>query len=52
MAKTLIQKRKVVTAKETKAADVLIDGEQIKEVRRGIPAHGRGQGDRREGAAT
>ncbi len=37
MAKTLIRNGTVVTARETKAADVLIDGEQIKEVRPGIP---------------
>jgi dihydropyrimidinase len=38
MASTLIRNGKVVTAKETKTADVLIDGERIKEVRRGIDA--------------
>jgi len=38
MALTLIRNGKVVTAKETKAADVLIDGDRIKEVRRGIDA--------------
>src|SRR5208283_795267 len=38
MGKTLIQNGKVVTAKETRAADVLVDGERIAEVRRGIPA--------------
>ncbi len=37
MGTTLIRNGKVVTAKETKAADVLIEGERIKEVRRGIP---------------
>jgi dihydropyrimidinase len=37
MAKTLIRNGTVVTARETKAADILIDGEQIKEVRAGIP---------------
>jgi dihydropyrimidinase len=36
MADTLIRNGKVVTAKETKTADVLIEGEKIKEVRRGI----------------
>jgi dihydropyrimidinase len=38
MAKTLIRNGTVVTAKETKSADVLIDGDLIKEVRPGIPA--------------
>lgn len=38
MGNTLIQGGTVVTAKETKAADVLIEGERIKEVRTGIPA--------------
>ncbi len=38
MANTLIQGGTVVTARETKAADVLIEGERIKEVRAGIPA--------------
>ena len=38
MAHTLIQGGTVVTAKETKAADILIEGERIKEVRAGIPA--------------
>ena len=38
MGKTLIQNGKVVTARETRAADVLVDGERIAEVRRGIPA--------------
>jgi len=37
MGTTLIRNGKVVTARETKATDVLIDGERIKEVRRGIP---------------
>ncbi|MGA2642952.1 MAG: dihydropyrimidinase [Spirochaetia bacterium] len=36
MASTLIRNGKVVTSKETKSADVLIEGERIKEVRRGI----------------
>ena len=36
--RTLIRNGKVVTAKETRAADVLIDGEKIAEVRRGIAA--------------
>ena len=36
MRTTLIRNGKVVTAKETKAADVLIEGERIKEVRHGI----------------
>ena len=36
MALTLIRNGKVVTSKETKTADVLIDGERIKEVGRGI----------------
>ena len=34
--RTLIRNGKVVTAKETRAADVLIEGEKITEVRRGI----------------
>src|SRR5260370_7048072 len=34
---TLIRNGKVVTASETKMADVLIEGEVIKEVRAGIP---------------
>src|SRR5208283_5099241 len=38
MANTLIQGATVVTAQETRAADVLIEGERIKEVRAGIPA--------------
>jgi len=38
MANTLIQGGTVVTARETRAADVLIEGERIKEVRAGIPA--------------
>jgi dihydropyrimidinase len=38
MGNTLIQGGTVVTAKETKKADVLIEGELIKEVRAGIPA--------------
>jgi dihydropyrimidinase len=37
MATTLIRNGTVVTAKETISADVLIDGERIKEVRAGIP---------------
>ena len=37
MANTLIQGGTVVTARETKVADVLIEGERIKEVRAGIP---------------
>src|ERR1035437_3043107 len=36
---TLIRNGKVVTADQTIAADVLIEGELIKEVRAGIPAH-------------
>src|ERR1035437_10041660 len=36
---TLIRNGKVVTAHQTIAADVLIEGEVIKEVRAGIPAH-------------
>ena len=36
--RTLIRNGKVVTAKETRAADVLIEGEKIAEVRRGIAA--------------
>jgi dihydropyrimidinase len=36
MATTLIRNGKVVTAAETKSADVLVDGDRIKEVRRGI----------------
>jgi len=36
MARTLIRNGKVVTSKETRSADVLIDGERISEVRRGI----------------
>ena len=35
---TLIRNGTVVTARETTAADVLIEGEQIREVRPGIPA--------------
>ncbi len=38
MARTLIRNGKVVTSKETKSADVLVDGERIWEVRRGIDA--------------
>jgi dihydropyrimidinase len=37
MANTLIRNGTVVTARETKAADVLIEGALIKEVRSGIP---------------
>jgi dihydropyrimidinase len=37
MPNTLIRNGTVVTAHETKAADVLIEGERIKEVRSGIP---------------
>ena len=37
MPNTLIRNGTVVTAHETKAADVLIEGERIKEVRAGIP---------------
>ena len=37
MATTLIKNGTVVTAKETRSADILIDGERIKEVRPGIP---------------
>jgi dihydropyrimidinase len=38
MPNTLIRNGTVVTATETKAADVLIEGARIKEVRSGIPA--------------
>jgi dihydropyrimidinase len=38
MGTTLIRNGKVVTAQESRAADVLIEGERIKEVRGGIPA--------------
>ena len=38
MATTLIRNGTVVTAKDTMSADILIDGERIKEVRAGIPA--------------
>ncbi len=37
MANTLIRNGTVVTAHETRTADVLIEGERIKEVRAGIP---------------
>jgi dihydropyrimidinase len=37
MANTLIRSGTVVTARETRAADVLIEGSRIKEVRSGIP---------------
>src|ERR1035438_3919944 len=37
MPNTLIRNGTVVTADETRAADVLIEGERIKEVRAGIP---------------
>ena len=37
MPNTLIRNGTVVTAHETRAADVLIEGERIKEVRAGIP---------------
>ncbi len=37
MGTTLIRNGKVVTSERTTPADVLIDGERIKEVRRGIP---------------
>ena len=40
MPDTLIRNGTVVTAAETKPADVLIEGERIKEVRAGIPANG------------
>ena len=50
--KTLIRNGTVVTARETQAADVLIEGERIKEVRAGIPAAGGGEGDRRRRACT
>jgi dihydropyrimidinase len=40
MASTLIRNGKVVTSKETRSADVLIEGERIKEVRRGIDVKG------------
>jgi len=36
---TLIRNGTVVTARDTTAADVLIEGEQIREVRPGIPQH-------------
>jgi len=36
--RTVIRNGKVVTASETRAADVAIEGEKITEVRRGIPA--------------
>jgi len=39
MSQTLIRNGTVVTARDTKAADVLIEGERIKEVRAGIPAN-------------
>ena len=39
MAKTLIRNGTVVTARDTRKADILIDGEQIKEVRAGIPSN-------------
>ena len=38
MATTLIRNGTVVTAKDTMSADILVDGERIKEVRAGIPA--------------
>ncbi|MGA2762907.1 MAG: dihydropyrimidinase [Spirochaetia bacterium] len=38
MATTLIRNGTVVTAKDTMSADILIDGDRIKEVRAGIPA--------------
>src|ERR1039458_9496713 len=40
MSTTLIRNGTVVTAAETHAADVLIEGERIKEVRAGLPAAG------------
>jgi dihydropyrimidinase len=40
MPNTLIRNGTVVTARDTKAADVLIEGAQIKEVRAGIPTDG------------
>ncbi len=40
MSRTLIRNGTVVTARETVAADVLVEGESIKEVRKGIPADG------------
>ena len=36
--RTVIRNGKVVTAAETRAADVVIEGEKITEVRRGAPA--------------
>ena len=48
MPNTLIRNGKVVTATETKIADVLIEGEVIKEVRAGIPVNRR-QNHRRVG---
>jgi dihydropyrimidinase len=38
MANTLIRNGTVITATDTRTADVLIEGSRIKEVRRGIPA--------------
>jgi dihydropyrimidinase len=40
---TLIRNGTVVTAAETKLADILIDGEKIKEVRAGIPVEAAGK---------
>src|SRR5713226_7391691 len=40
---TLIRNGTVVTAAETKSADILIEGEKIKEVRAGIPAEAAGK---------
>ena len=38
MSNTLIRNGTVITAHDSRAADVLIEGERIKEVRAGIPA--------------
>src|SRR5437016_5653186 len=40
MPSTIIRNGTVVTARDTTQADVLIEGEQIKEVRAGIEANG------------
>ncbi len=42
MSTTLIRNGTVVTAKDTLSADILVDGERIKEVRAGIPAKSAG----------
>ena len=49
---TLIRNGTVVTARDTTQADVLIEGERIKEVRAGIPAQTARQRDRRRRACT